>query len=180
MVYISIRPQLRNFSPMPIGGGCPDTRRSTSDYCVFLGDNRISWSSKWQSTLSCSNLKAEYKGVTNVVSESCWLHNLLLELHYPLSQATLVSCDNVSFIYLYGNPMQHQSTKYIEMNIHFVRKKVMQGQARHPPCSFSSPDYWHFYQRSTSSSFWWFPNQSKRLWIFRFDCEDVIEYNISL
>ncbi|PNX86735.1 NBS-containing resistance-like protein [Trifolium pratense] len=111
-------------------GGCPDTRRPTSSYCVFLGDNLISWSSKRQPTLSRSSAEAEYRGVANVVSKSCWLRNLLLELRFPLSQATLVYCDDVSAIYLSGNPVQHQRTKHIEMDIHFVREKVARGQAR--------------------------------------------------
>lgn len=32
-------------------GGCPDTRCSTSGYCVFLGSNLVSWSAKRQPTI---------------------------------------------------------------------------------------------------------------------------------
>ncbi|GKE40815.1 ribonuclease H-like domain-containing protein, partial [Tanacetum coccineum] len=48
--------------------GCPTTHRSTSE--------------------------AEYHGVGNVIVETCWLRNLLRELHTLLSSATLIYCDN--------------------------------------------------------------------------------------
>ena len=33
-------------------GGCPDYKKSTFGYCVFLGDNLLLWSSKRQPILS--------------------------------------------------------------------------------------------------------------------------------
>ncbi|GKC61791.1 ribonuclease H-like domain-containing protein [Tanacetum coccineum] len=85
--------------------GFPSTRRSTSGYCVFLGDNLLSLSAKRQHTISRSSAEAEYRGVANVVAETAWIRNLLRELHSPLSTATLVYCDNVSVVYTSANPV---------------------------------------------------------------------------
>ncbi|GKF38814.1 ribonuclease H-like domain-containing protein, partial [Tanacetum coccineum] len=122
--------------------GCHATRRSTSRYCVFMGENLLSWSAKRQHTLLRSSTEAEYWGVANVVDETAWLHNLLRELYTPLLTATLVYCDIVSAVYLFANPVQHQRAKLIEIDIHFVRDMVAMGHVRvlHVPSRYQYAD----------------------------------------
>nr|GEW61157.1 ribonuclease H-like domain-containing protein [Tanacetum cinerariifolium] len=95
-----------------------------------------------QPTLSRSSAEAEYRGVVNVVVETCCLRNLLFELHTPLSSATLVYCDNVSVVYLSFNRVQHERRKHIEIDIHFVQDLVFAGQVHvlHVPSRYRYMD----------------------------------------
>ncbi|GJU72107.1 ribonuclease H-like domain-containing protein [Tanacetum coccineum] len=121
---------------------CLSTCRSTSGYCVFLGDNLLSWSAKRQHTTSCSSSEADNRGVANFVAETAWICNLLRELHSPLLTATMVYCDNVSAVYMSANPVHHQRTKHIKIDIHFVRDMVKAGHVRvlHVPSRFQYAD----------------------------------------
>jgi hypothetical protein len=97
---------------------------------VFLGTNLVSWSSKRRNVVSRSSAEAEYRAMANGVAEACWLRQLLQELHAPLTKSTLVYCDNISAVYLSTNPIQHQRTKHVEINLHFVRERVAIGDVR--------------------------------------------------
>jgi hypothetical protein len=108
----------------------PDTRRSTLGYVMLLGDNLVSWYSMRQNVVSRLSAEAEYRAMANGVAELCWLRQLLVELHNPLLWATVVYCDNVSAIYLSTNPVQHQRTKHVEIDLHFVRERVAVGDVR--------------------------------------------------
>ena len=75
--------------------------------------------------MSRSSTEAEYRSLAITTAELYWLRMLLKDLGIYLYHPPILWCDNVSALALASNPIFHARTKYIEVDYHFVREKVL-------------------------------------------------------
>jgi hypothetical protein len=119
--------QLKAFSDADWAGD-PNDKQSTTGLVVFMGNNPISWSSKKQQTISRSSIEGEYRALSFTSAELDWIKQLLAFLHISLPGVLVLFCDNLLAIALSFNPIQHQKTKHIELDVHFARERVSRNQ----------------------------------------------------
>ncbi|GMJ06483.1 cysteine-rich RLK (RECEPTOR-like protein kinase) 8 [Hibiscus trionum] len=104
-------------------------RRSTSGYCAFVWENLVTWRSKKQSVVSRSSAEVEFRALALGMCEGIWLLKLLKELHTNQEDKFEVLCDNQSAIQITKNPVQHDRTKHVEIDKHFIAEKIVNGIA---------------------------------------------------
>ena len=118
--------ELRAYSDADWAGDRHD-RKSTTGFCVFLGESLISWKSKKQDVVSRSSTEAEYRAMAVTTCEIIWLRWLLADMGVHFSSPTPLNCDNKSAIQIAKNSVFHERTKHIEIDCHFTRDHLQLG-----------------------------------------------------
>lgn len=134
--------ELQAYSDADWAGDVTD-RKSTTGFCIFLGDTLISWKSKKQSVISRSSSEAEYRAMAHTATEIIWLRCLLQDMGIRVSSPTPMFCNNKSAIQIAHNSVFHERTKHIEIDCHFVRQHLQHGTLSLPymPSSLQLADF---------------------------------------
>ena len=108
------------------GGSHPD-KRSTSGYCSFVWGNLVTWKSQKQRVVSTSSAEAELRALAQGIKEELWLKRVLDEIQVNVDLPLKLYCDNKAAISMALNPIQHERSKHVEIDRHFIREKVEEG-----------------------------------------------------
>jgi hypothetical protein len=75
-----------------------------------------------------STVEVEYRTMALGVSEGMWLQRLLLELGLSENSHIMLYCDGKAAINTANNSVQHDRTKHVEIDCHFIKEKLNNGE----------------------------------------------------
>lgn len=99
-------------------------KRSTIVDCTFVGGNPVTWKSVKQLLVARSSAEAGYWAMAHGFHEALWLRSLLTDLGFKVEIPMCLYGDSQATLFISENPVFHQSIKHIEVDCHFLRKKI--------------------------------------------------------
>lgn len=99
---------------------CPNSRRSTTGFYLFIEKSPISWKRKKQAVIARFTIEVEYLAMTYTVCEITRMHALLKDMGLHNLPPTILKCDNMAPISRVANSVLHECTKRIELDSHFI------------------------------------------------------------
>ena len=110
--------------------GASEDMRSITGYCFQLcsNDSLISWKSRKQQTVALSTCEVEYMALAAATQEVTFLRQLFADMQCcNVVECVCLHVDNQGAIALAINPVQHQTSKHIDIKYHFVRLEIQRG-----------------------------------------------------
>ncbi|GKD45130.1 ribonuclease H-like domain-containing protein [Tanacetum coccineum] len=86
----------------------------------------VDWA-KCVNIISKSSSEAEYRALASVTSEIIWVLKVLKDLGYDNLLPISLFCDSKLAIKIADNPIFYERTKHLEIDLHFVREKILKG-----------------------------------------------------
>lgn len=70
-----------------------------------------------------SSVEAEYKEMAHSIYELLWLRILLTEIDFKPNEPMFLYCDNKAAKEIANNLVQHDQTKHVVVDRHFIKEK---------------------------------------------------------
>lgn len=91
--------------------------------------NLVPWKNQKQTVVSKSSDESKLRALAQGIMEQLWLKQVLEEMHVKADLPLKLYGNNMAAISMPLNPVQHERSKHIEIDRHFIREKVEESIA---------------------------------------------------